>query len=77
MHRKLIPGEGHCIANCFTVHFEENLDKVLDKLDTEFRINLLKNRKFSECNTKKIIEVYNYITVKRYNNNTTEMFLYA
>ena len=66
MQGKLIPGDGHCIANCFEVQFEENLDKVLDKLDTEFCINLQKYRQFSECSTEKIIEeVYNYITMKQ------------
>ena len=44
VHRKSIPGNGHCIGNCFAVHFEENLDKVLDKLDTEFAINVQKYR---------------------------------
>ena len=34
LHRKLIPGDGHFIVNCFAVHFKENLGKVLDKLDT-------------------------------------------
>ena len=78
LHRKLIPGDEHCIANCFAVHFEENLDKVLDKLDTKFQINLQKYRQFSEYSIKKIIEkVFNYVTIKGYNNDTADMFLYA
>ena len=78
LYRKLIPGDGPCIANCFAVNFEKNLDKVLDKSDTEFQINLQKYRQFSEYNTKKIIEkVFNCITIKRYNNNTVDMFIYA
>ena len=44
-NRIKIPGDGHCIANCFAVHFKENLDKVLDKLDTAFRSNLEEYRK--------------------------------
>ena len=32
LHLKSITGDGYCIANCFAVHFDENLDKVLDKL---------------------------------------------
>ena len=73
-----MPGDGHCIANCFAVHFEENHDKILDKLDTEFRIDLQKYRQFSECSTDKIVkEVHDYITIKRYNNDTADMFLYA
>ena len=31
-HHKLILGDGYCIANHFVVHFEENLDKVLDNV---------------------------------------------
>ena len=66
-NRIKIPGDGHCIANCFTVHFKENLDKVLDKLDTEFRLNLEEYRKFSKLSTEQILkEVYNYVTLKRY-----------
>ena len=38
----------NCIDNCFAVHFKVNFDKVLDKLDTEFRINLQKYRQFCE-----------------------------
>ena len=63
------------ISGCCAVHFEENLDKILEKLDTKFRINLQKYRQFSECSTEKIIEeVYNYITMKWYNNDTSDMF---
>ena len=63
MHRKSIPGDEHCIGNCFPVHFEGNLDKVLDKLDTEFVINVQQYRQFSKCSTKKITEeVYNFET---------------
>ena len=51
---------------------------MFDKLDTEFRINLLKYRNLSECSTEEIIEeVYDYITIKRYSSNTADMFLYA
>ena len=77
-NRIKIPGDGHCIANCFAVHFKENLDKVLDKLDTEFRSNLEEYRKYSELSTEQILkEVYNYVTLKRYNNDTADMFLSA
>ena len=34
------PDDGHCIANCFAVHSNEQLDRVLDRLDTEFRENI-------------------------------------
>ena len=47
LHRKLITGDGHCIANCFAIHWEENVDKVLDILDKKFQINLQKHMQFS------------------------------
>ena len=37
---KGIPGNSHCIANCFATQFNEPLDKVLDRLDSEFRENI-------------------------------------
>ena len=75
-NRIKIPGDVHCITNCFPVHFKENLDKVLDKLDTEFRSNLEEYRKYSELSTEQILkEVHNYVTLKRYNNDTADMFL--
>ena len=64
LHRKLIPGDGHCIANCFTLHIEDNLDKVSDKLYTEFPLNLQKYRQ------KNYGRVYSNITMKQYNNVT-------
>ena len=65
-HRKSIPGDGHCIANCFAVHFEETRDRVLDKLDTEFGINLQKYRQFSKCSTEKITEeACNFETIQQ------------
>ena len=51
---------------------------VLDKLDTEFRSNLEEYRKYSELSTEQISkEVYHYVTLKRYNNDTADMFLSA
>ena len=62
---KSIRGDGHCIANCFATHFEEPLDRVLDRLDSEF-------------NEDEILrEVYAYITERRCNNSTVDMFLNA
>ena len=65
-----IPGDDHCTANFFAAHFKEKFECGCgNKLDVEFCINLQKYRQFSECSTNKIIEeVYNYITMKRYNN---------
>ena len=52
--------------------------KFLDKLDTEFQINLQKYVQFSKYTTKEIIEnVFNYITINQYNNDTADMFLHA
>ena len=44
-------------------------------MNTEFRINFQKYKQFSACSTEKTIEeVYNYITIKQYKNDTTYMF---
>ena len=56
LHGKLILGDEHRIPNCFAVHFEEDLDKVVNKLDTKSGINLQEYIQFSECSTEKITE---------------------
>ena len=47
-------GDKHCIAHCFSSHFsshfKEPIDKVLDRLDNEFRKNLAIFGCFSELN---------------------------
>ena len=74
---KSIRGDGHCIANCFATHFKEPLDRVLDRLDSEFRENITFYKDFSEFNEDEILrEVYAYITERRYN-STVDMFLNA
>ena len=35
-----MPGDGHCIGHCFSNHFKEPMDKVLDLLDKESCENL-------------------------------------
>ena len=73
---KNILGNGHCIANCFTTRFKEPLDRVLDRLDSEFRENITFYKDFSEFNEDKILrEVYAYISEKRYSNITVDIFL--
>ena len=44
---KNIPGNGHYIGNCFATHFKEPLDRVLDRLDSEFLENITFNKNFS------------------------------
>ena len=74
----IIPGDVHCIANCFAVHFDTPLDKVLDLLDKEFRENISKYSDFSEYDDDKILlEVFRYITEKRYDSSTADMFINA
>ena len=74
----LIPGDGDCIANCFTVHFKMELVNVLDLLETEFRENMLVYTAFSTFSDDEIIkEVYQYITEKRYDSTIADLFLYA
>ena len=75
---EIIPGDGHCIANCFARHFKEPLDKVLDRLDSEFRQNITFYKDFSLLSEDDIIEqLYAYITEKTYNNGTVDLFLHA
>ena len=74
---KSIRGDGHCIASCFAPHFKEPVDRVLDRLDSEFRENITFYKDFSEFNEDEILrEVYAYITERRYN-STVDMFLNA
>ena len=75
---KTIRGDGHCIANCFTTYFREPLDRVLDRLDSEYRENITFYKDLSEFNEDDILrEVYAYIMERRYNNSTVDMFLNA
>ena len=67
LHLIIILGDGHCITNCFVVHFDTPLDKVLDLLDKEFQEKMLKYSDFSEYDDDKILlEVFRYIKEKRY-----------
>ena len=73
-----MPGDGHCIAHCFSSHFKEPMDKVLDRFDKEFRENLTMNVCFSDFTKEETLEaVFLYITEKRYSNSTTDLFLHA
>ena len=75
---KSIRGDGHCIANCFATHFKEPLDRVLDRLDSEFRENITFYKYFFEFNEDETLrEVYAYIMERRYNNSTVDVFLNA
>ena len=75
---KTIRGDGHCIANCFTTYFREPLDRVLDRLDSEYRENITFYKDLSEFNEDDILrEVYACIMERRYNNSTVDMFLNA
>ena len=75
---KTIRGDGHCIANCFTTYFREPLDRVLDRLDSEYRENFTFYKDLSEFNEDDILrEVHAYIIERRYNNSTVDMFLNA
>ena len=53
-HLWKIPGDGHCITNCFAIHFDEPLDTVLDRLDNEFRENISFYRDFSHFSEDEI-----------------------
>ena len=71
-----IPSDGHCTANCFAIHFDTPLDKVLELLDKEFQEKISKYSDFSEYdNGKRLLEVFRYITEKRYDSSTADMFI--
>ena len=72
---KNIPGNGHYIANCFATHFKEPLDRVLNRLDSEFEKTLLFTK--ISLNLMKMRQVYAYIMERRYNSSTVDMFLNA
>ena len=75
---KTIPEDGHCIATCFATHFKEPLDRVLDRLDSEFRENITFFKDCSEFNEDGILkEVHAYIMERRYNNSIVDIFLNA
>ena len=74
----IIPSDGHCTANCFAIHFDTPLDKVLELLDKEFQVKIWKYSDFSEYDNEKILlEVFRYITEKRYDSSTADMFINA
>ena len=63
---KSIRGDGHCIGTCFVTHFKEPLDRILERLDLEFREYITFYKDFSEFNKDQILrEVYAYMTEKR------------
>ena len=75
---KSIPGNGDCIENCFATHFKEPLDRVLDRLDSQFRENITFYKDFSEFIEDEILRgVYAYATDRKYNSSTVDMFLNA
>ena len=50
----IIPGDGHCIANCFATRFTQPLDKLLDLLEKEFRDNISTYKRIKESDLTKI-----------------------
>ena len=73
-----MPGDGHCIAHCFSNHFKEPMDKVLDLLDKDFCENLTMYGCLSDLTKEESLEdVFPYFTEKRYTNSTTDLFLHT
>ena len=71
-------GDGHCIAHCFASRFGESLAVVLERLQDEFTNNINLYSQFSELSTETLLEEVNeYVTKKRYNNTTVDLFLEA
>ena len=74
----IVPGDGHCIAHCFSKYFNQPLKEVLKLLKNEFCHNIEHYEEFSLFSKEEILcEVKEYIKTKRYNNETSDMFLHA
>ena len=70
--------DGHCISHCFSCHFKEPLNVVLQRLKNEFHENINFYKEFLSSSEEDILhEVNEYISKNRYNNETTDTFLHA
>ena len=70
----IIPGDGHCIS-----YFNQPLNDVLKCLKNDFISNLQHYEEFSDSLSKDEIlqTVDEYITSKKYNNGTADLFVHA
>ena len=69
---KTIPGDGHCIVNCFSMFFGKDSSEILSLLWNKFQENIHLYRGFREYkSTEELLKsLEEYIFNKRYNHNT-------
>ena len=72
---KTIPGDGHCIVNCFSVFFGKDSSEILSLLLNEFQKNSHLSMAFSEYNsTEELLKsLEEYIFNKRYSHDTVDL----
>ena len=76
---KTIPGDGHCIVNCFSMFFGKDSSEILSLLWNEFQENSHLYMVFSEYNsTEELLKsLEEYIFNKRYNHDTVDLVFEA
>ena len=72
---KTIPGDGHCIVNCFSMFFGKDSSEILSLLWNEFQENSHLWMGFSEYNsTEELLKsLEEYIFNKRYSHDTVDL----
>ena len=76
---KTIPGDGHCMVNCFSMFFGKDSSEILSLLWNKFQENIHLYMGFSEYkSTEEFLKsLEEYIFNKRYNHNTVDLVLEA
>ena len=76
---KTIPGEGHCIVNCFSMFFGKDSSEILSLLWNKFQENTHLYMGFSEYkSTEELLKsLEDYILNKRYNHDTVDLVFEA
>ena len=76
---KTIPGDGHCMVNCFSMFFGKDSSEILSLLWNKFQENIHLYMGFSEYkSTEEFLKsLEEYIFNKRYNHNTVDLVFEA
>ena len=76
---KPIPGDGHCIANCFSMFFGKDSSGILSLLRNGFQVNVHLYMGFGEymSTEERLKSLEEYIFNKRYNHDTVDIVFEA
>ena len=76
---KSVPGDGHCIVNCFSTFFGKATTEVLNELWQEFRNNVEEYMKFGENeNSEQLLQcLQQCIFDKNYDHDTVDLMIKA